>query len=113
MAKYLTYDTSPALKNSFLSMSSLKIKILKALIRTIAPTAVFFHRDGLPRARVISLHDIPEKLKDDFEQKMRWLRAICTMVSLENIYKGEGLDKNRLNVALTFDDGFREQATFK
>ncbi|HBB65564.1 MAG TPA: hypothetical protein DCZ84_02955 [Candidatus Vogelbacteria bacterium] len=112
MAKYLTYDTSPALENNFLSMSSLKIKVKKALIRAIAPTAVFFHGDGLPRARVISLHDIPEKLKNDFEQKMRWLTATCTMVSLENIYRGERLDKNRLNVALTFDDGFREQATF-
>lgn len=80
-------------------------------ILLVAPIACFAYRKK-PRARVISLHDIPERWRNDFEEKMKWLKANCNTVSLESIYNRVGLDNNRLNVALTFDDGFKEHATF-
>jgi len=92
-------------------MPSLKIKIRNALIYGIAPIADLVHWEK-PRARIIDLHDVPEKWRDDFEKKMQWLKANFNMVSLENIYSGVGLDNSRLNIALTFDDGFKEHSTF-
>ena len=92
-------------------MSSLKTKIKNVLIYGIAPIADLTRRKK-PRTRVVALHDVPEKWRDDFQKKMQWLKTNFNMVSLESVYSGAGLDNNRLNIALTFDDGFKEHATF-
>lgn len=64
-------------------------------------------------SRIISLHDIPRKSQGDFEAKMLWLKQNYNIVSLEDIYEqNDKLEDNSLNVALTFDDGFKEHAAF-
>jgi len=60
---------------------------------------------------VIALHDVPERDKDSFVEKVRWLTRSHRLVSLADAHHRFGLDDRRLNVALTFDDGFAEHAT--
>jgi peptidoglycan/xylan/chitin deacetylase (PgdA/CDA1 family) len=61
---------------------------------------------------VISLHDVPADSKDAFRAKLRRLAAESHVVSLSSAYERSHLDDGRLNVALTFDDGYKEHATY-
>ena len=81
------------------------------LIRCMAPLSDRAYRER-PRVRVISFHDIPERARDNFRDKVRWLSRNCDVVSLAAACDRPGLDERRLNVALTFDDGFEEHRTF-
>jgi peptidoglycan/xylan/chitin deacetylase (PgdA/CDA1 family) len=90
---------------------SAKERVRNALVRTLAPVAERAYRER-PRARVLSFHDVPERLQNEFARKLEWLARTCRVVPLASIHARTGLDSSRLNVALTFDDGFQEQATF-
>ncbi len=92
-------------------MWSLKSKARNFLIYSVYPIATFVFREK-PYARVISLHDIPEKSQEKFLEKIQWLKSNCNIVSLDDIYNKVRLKPDSLNVALTFDDGFKEHATF-
>jgi peptidoglycan/xylan/chitin deacetylase (PgdA/CDA1 family) len=81
------------------------------LIQTMAPLSDRIYREK-PRARVIVVHDIPPASYEAFEKKMGWLIERFRLVSLNDIEQRSKLDSHRLNVALTFDDGFKEHATF-
>jgi peptidoglycan/xylan/chitin deacetylase (PgdA/CDA1 family) len=81
-----------------------------SLIRLLAPPAALAYRER-PRVRVIALHDVPERARDAFAAKMRRLAHTHNVVSLADALDRTGLDEGRLNVALTFDDGFEEHAT--
>ena len=81
-----------------------------SLIRLVAPAADLVYRER-PRVRVIALHDVPERARDAFAAKMRRLARTHNVVSLADALDRTGLDEGRLNVALTFDDGFEEHAT--
>jgi peptidoglycan/xylan/chitin deacetylase (PgdA/CDA1 family) len=81
------------------------------LIRTMAPLSDRMYREK-PRTRVIAIHDISRSAYEAFEKKMRWLIERFRLVSLSDIEKQSGLDFYRLNVAVTFDDAFKEHATF-
>jgi len=61
---------------------------------------------------VIAVHDVSPASYDAFEKKMRWLLERFRLVSLSDIEQQSGLDIHRLNVAVTFDDAFKEHATF-
>jgi peptidoglycan/xylan/chitin deacetylase (PgdA/CDA1 family) len=93
------------------AFQKLKTALRERLIRTIAPISDRMYRET-PRARVIVLHDIPPTSYTAFEKKMEWLKARLRLVSLNDIEQRTGLDFHRLNVALTFDDAFKEHATF-
>ncbi len=71
-----------------------------------------FSRIGVPTPlrRVISLHDIPETHRSAFSEKMRWVREWAQMVSLADLFDEQNLAPDRVNIALTFDDGFGEYA---
>jgi peptidoglycan/xylan/chitin deacetylase (PgdA/CDA1 family) len=81
------------------------------LIRSIAPFSDRLYRKK-PRARVIAFHDIPPSSCEAFEKKMHWLLQRFRVVSLDDIEQQSGLEFHRLNVAVTFDDAFREHVTF-
>jgi len=81
------------------------------LIRLMAPFSVILHREK-PRRRIIALHDIPPAHHALFRHKMEWLKEHTNIVSISALAHGEGLDQTKLNIALSFDDGFKEYATF-
>jgi peptidoglycan/xylan/chitin deacetylase (PgdA/CDA1 family) len=88
-----------------------KSPLRNQLIRTIAPFSDRLYREK-PRTRVIVLHDIPPASHEAFEKKMHWLIERFRLVSLNDIEQRSRLDFHRLNLALTFDDAFKEHATF-
>ncbi|MEX0673980.1 MAG: polysaccharide deacetylase family protein [Gaiellaceae bacterium] len=88
-----------------------KERVRDALIHVLAPLAERANAER-PRARVLSFHDVPESLRDEFARKLEWLARTFRIVTLAGIHSRTGLDPFRLNVALTFDDGFREHARF-
>ena len=91
--------------------ASAKSALRNRLIRTIAPLSDRLYRER-PRTRVIAVHDVSPASYDAFEKKMRWLLERFRLVSLSDIEQQSGLDIHRLNVAVTFDDAFKEHATF-
>lgn len=76
------------------------------LVRCIAPFSSIFSFEK-PRIRVLALHDVPDR--DVFAKKMKWLKQYTNVVSLRDAYEKQNLDRSRLNVAITFDDGYKEQ----
>jgi len=94
-----------------LAVQKAKSLLRHRLIRTMAPLSDRMYREK-PRTRVIALHDIPPASYEAFEKKMEWLVARFRLVSLNDIERQSGLDFHRLNLALTFDDAFKEHATF-
>ncbi len=89
-------------------MTGLSLLVRNGAIRACAP----FARVGLrkPLRRIISLHDIPPDHHDAFRAKMLWLSEWAHVVSLADLFNMRGLVTDRINVALTFDDGFKEYA---
>ena len=88
-----------------------KARIRRSLIRCLAPVADASFRER-PRIRVLSFHDVPLERRDEFLAKIEWLDRNYRVVSLSSAYGRVGLDEEHVNVALTFDDGFAEHATF-
>ena len=88
-----------------------KAALRNRLIRTMAPLSDRLYREK-PRTRVIAIHDISPSAYEAFEKKMHWLIERFRLVSLNDIEQQSGLDFHRLNVAVTFDDAFKEHATF-
>ncbi len=57
--------------------------------------------------RVLALHDIDDRESGEFKRKMSWLRENYNIVSLTDAYKNNNLSQKKLNIVITFDDGFR------
>jgi peptidoglycan/xylan/chitin deacetylase (PgdA/CDA1 family) len=87
---------------------SLKEAARNSLIRVAAPFADLAYRER-PRIRVIAFHDVPDGRA--FTAKLRRLARDHRVVTLDDALNRTGLDEQRLNVALTFDDGFEEHLT--
>lgn len=85
--------------------------IRNLLVRCCAPLSPLFLREK-PRRRIVALHDIPQSHETLFIEKMEWLKKHCHIVSLNDLASGKGLEVERLNIALSFDDGFKEYAHF-
>lgn len=81
------------------------------LIRLIGPFSIILSPER-PHRRIIALHDIPPAHHALFRHKMEWLKERCHIVSLPDLAHGKNLDPKRLNIAVSFDDGFKEYATF-
>lgn len=89
----------------------MKTTLRNSVIHTLAPFAQWWHREK-PRIRVIAFHDIPPHLESRFKTKLCWLRENSHVVSLGSLFQRSGLDEQRLNVAITFDDGYKDSANF-
>lgn len=92
-------------------MQSFKLRIQNTVIQIIATISNFKKTKGTLR-RVIALHDIPMSSREIFKNKMRWMAENYNIVSLQCLYGTTNLSDSRINVALTFDDGYKEQAGF-
>lgn len=79
------------------------------LVRSLAPFSSLLYSEK-PAIRVLALHDIPASDMDAFAKKMRWLKQYANVVSLRAAYERKNLDNSRLNVVITFDDGYKSQA---
>ncbi len=63
-----------------------------------------------PVARFAAFHDIPPESVDCFEANLRFLKRNTNVVSLDDFYSGR-LSSEKINVAITFDDGYRSWVT--
>lgn len=88
----------------------MKTSLRNILIRACAPLGTLFSET--PKRRIIALHDIPQNHEVLFLKKIEWLKTYCNIVSLVDLVANKGLDPEKLNVALSFDDGFKEYAHF-
>jgi len=81
-----------------------------ALIGAAAPVAERAFRER-PRVRVLAFHDTPPMKEGELRERLRRLADRCAVVSLVGAFERTQLDPERLNVALTFDDGLKEHHT--
>jgi peptidoglycan/xylan/chitin deacetylase (PgdA/CDA1 family) len=59
-----------------------------------------------PSVRILAFHDIPPGCEEGFAAKMKFLKAEANVISLDD-YLDSKLSTKRLNVVLTFDDGYK------
>jgi peptidoglycan/xylan/chitin deacetylase (PgdA/CDA1 family) len=67
---------------------------------------LFFRLRGKPITRILAFHDIPGDSELDFEAKMHALSETTNVLSLDDFLSGT-LAVNRVNVVITFDDGYQ------
>ena len=85
----------------------LKTLVRDTLIGAVAPLADTLYRER-PRIRVLVFHDTPAVLAGPLRERLLWLRDRAAIVALGDAFERRRLDPERLNVALTFDDGLEE-----
>ena len=56
--------------------------------------------------RIVTFHDIPDEGAGDFRRNLLWLKKAANVVSLNDFASGR-LSAKRINVVITFDDGYR------
>jgi len=59
-----------------------------------------------PSVRIVAFHDIPPGSEEGFAVKMKFLKTEANVISLAD-YLHSKLSARRLNVVLTFDDGYK------
>lgn len=90
-----------------------KAKIMKILIRNLIiilfylTSVPFWRRLFLtkPRVRVWCLHEVKNHQVGEFEKKIVYLKKHYNIISPEQ-FTGHNLAKDKLNILITFDDGF-------
>ncbi len=88
-----------------------KALVRASTVRALGPLAERRFRER-PRVRVISFHDVFPGRDSPFPGRLAWLAGRCRVVSLADAYARRELDPERLNVVLTFDDGYAEHEGF-
>lgn len=63
-----------------------------------------------PITRIITFHDIPLESVEYFEANLRFLRRNTNVVSFDDFFSGR-LSLDRINVVITFDDGYKSWVT--
>ena len=58
-----------------------------------------------PVVRILAFHDVPNSQVQCFREKLEIVKAVANVVSLDDIFNGT-LSWDKINVAITFDDGF-------
>ncbi len=58
-----------------------------------------------PLVRVWCLHDIKESEVSKFEERLKYLKSKYNIISASD-FKSNNLDKKKLNILLSFDDGY-------
>lgn len=71
---------------------------------------LLYRRRGIALTRFITFHDITEELEDDFLVKIDCLAKCANVVSLDDYHNGR-LSRSRVNVVITFDDGYKGWVT--
>lgn len=66
----------------------------------------FFRWRKIPVARILAFHDVPPGQIQAFREKMKIVQDMANVVSLSQLFSWQ-ISWERLNVAITFDDGFR------
>lgn len=64
-----------------------------------------FRLQRKPVARFVTFHDIPDEAEANFRAKLRCLKQHTNVVSLDDYFAGK-LCWNKVNVVVTFDDGY-------
>lgn len=70
---------------------------------------ILSHR-GKPVARFVTFHDILPGSVGCFEANLRFLKQRTNVVSLDDFFSG-GLSSKKINVVITFDDGYKSWIT--
>ena len=65
-----------------------------------------FRFSNIPVARILAFHDVPDHLTANFHSKIKTLKRQANIISLDDFYAGRLL-RGRINIAVTFDDGYR------
>ena len=60
----------------------------------------------MPVARILGFHDVTHSQMLCFREKLEVLQKLANVVSLDDIVAGR-ISETKLNIALTFDDGYR------
>lgn len=58
-----------------------------------------------PVARIVLFHDIPPEMERRFDSHLRFLKRHTNVIGLPDFFSGR-LSSKRINVAITFDDGY-------
>ena len=72
---------------------------------------LIFRAQRKPVTRFIALHDIPFECVETFKKNMQFLKRCTNVISLDDYFAGR-LSSAKINVVITFDDGFRSWITF-
>lgn len=59
-----------------------------------------------PVTRILAFHDVANDQVRSFREKMEIVRRVANVVSLDDIFAGR-LATKKINIAITFDDGYR------
>ena len=78
-----------------------------AIVRATSRVTGSLYRER-PRRRVISLHNLPDDQQAAFHDKLLWLSERCNIVSLAELSEASALHPQKLNAAITFDDGYKD-----
>lgn len=62
-------------------------------------------------ARFVAFHDLPQEVLKSFEDKMTFLKRDTNVVSFDDFMSGR-LCSEKVNVVITFDDGFKNWITY-
>jgi peptidoglycan/xylan/chitin deacetylase (PgdA/CDA1 family) len=54
----------------------------------------------------LAFHDVLDTQRDSFREQLRIVKSVANVVTLEDVVTGK-LSSERINVAITFDDGFQ------
>lgn len=84
-----------------------KQAVRDALIGAAAPVAELTFRER-PRIRVLAFHDTPPEQEQELRDRLRRIAESCAVVPLAVAFGRDRLDRERINIALTFDDGLKE-----
>jgi peptidoglycan/xylan/chitin deacetylase (PgdA/CDA1 family) len=68
------------------------------------------HLQRRPVARFVTFHDILPCTLKQFEAKLHFLKRSTNVVSLDDFFAGK-LSSKRINVVITFDDGYKSWVT--
>jgi peptidoglycan/xylan/chitin deacetylase (PgdA/CDA1 family) len=60
----------------------------------------------MPVARILAFHDVPDHLLASFRAKLEVLKEQANVISLDDFFNGK-MSWRKINVAITFDDGYR------
>ncbi len=65
---------------------------------------------GRPVTRFVTFHDVPEEWEKNFRARLSFLKQYTNVVSLDDYFAGR-LSRKKVNVVLTFDDGYKSWIT--
>ena len=66
-----------------------------------------FRMRRIPVARILAFHDVSKDQVQGFREQMETIKSMTNVVSLDDILAGR-MSEERINVAITFDDGYRD-----